>query len=210
MARPGFAQSEGVVADAHLIRLTLPSFEGYTVRRYAERSWNGSQWVNDHARFLTRGGKLLLFTEPATLSGHLRDRRTALGITGQWLDALDQTIDDGALVVDEDDRYDLDLALYSAAGGPRLWAPEILVPARNLAAELATDLEIDTLHNLLAEGSVIDRLDDALRSSGVGSWFLRRKLNGLSPEQVARAWRGVVRAVEKAVQLRDATAAGGA
>jgi hypothetical protein len=210
MARPGIAQPDGVGADAHLIRLTLPAFEGYSVRRYTDRSWNGSQWVNDKARFLTHDRKLLLFTELGALSAHLRDRRTVLGITRRWLDALDQTIDDGALVVDEDDRYDFDLAVYSAAGGPRLWAPEVLVPARNLAAELATDLEIDALHDLLAEGSVIDQLDDALRASGVRSWLLRRKLNSLPPERVAKAWRRVVRAVERAVHVGDRPTAEGA
>ncbi len=210
-SRPGAAEPTGAEGHAHLLYLTLPAVEGYTTRRYQKRWWNRSSWVDDDPTFLERDGRLLLFAQPGSLVAHLRAAPSpALRIDPDWLDAVEQTIADlepphGAPVhhpirglVEDTDHVDLDLARYSAEGGPGLWAAELLVPARNLAAELAYALDLD-LADLLDETGPIDRLDDLLRISGPRSLLTRRRTRALNPAQVAADWLTLIDAIEAAI-----------
>jgi actin-like ATPase involved in cell morphogenesis len=201
---------EGFTEPAHLLYVTLPALEGYAVRRYQQRTWDGTTWRNDEPAFLDHDGRLLLFARPETLLTHVRAKpQRRLRLDADWVEAVEQTIADAdrpdpdrgghpiAELVDEGDRINLDLALYSAAGGPRLWAPEVLVPARDLAAELAYALDLD-LGGLLDTGGPIDRLDDLLRVAGPRSVIARRRARALDATVIAAQWRTLIARIEAA------------
>lgn len=206
--RPGKDRPVGSEGHAHLLYVILPAVEGYTVRRYQQRRWDGSTWVEEAPTFLTRDGRLLLFARPGLLLTHLHDTPApGLRIDSDWLEAVEQTIEDLDLpadathplpgLIDDSDCVNLDLALFSAAGGPRLWTPELLVPARNLAAELAHALDLDVA-DLLDEAGPIDHLDDLLRVSGPRALMARRRSRSVDSARIAADWRALVEAIEAA------------
>jgi hypothetical protein len=120
--------------------------------------------------------------------------------------------DGGAADDDPDDvpvegvqRFELDLVPTNLAGSPDQWIPELLLPARNLTAELAHALNLRRIQGALAEGQYLDRFDDALRAAtGAGTFSLaRRRLRGFESSRLATQWRQVIRWLEQEVRWQD-------
>nr|MDT0657755.1 hypothetical protein [Micromonospora sp. DSM 115978] len=102
-------------------------------------------------------------------------------------------------------RFEFDLVPTNLAGSPDQWIPELLLPARNLTAELAQALHLRRIQAALAEGQYLDRFDDALRAAtGAGTFSLaRRRLRGFESSRLATQWRQLIRWLEQAVRWED-------
>ncbi|MDG4830958.1 hypothetical protein O7627_16820 [Solwaraspora sp. WMMD1047] len=120
--------------------------------------------------------------------------------------------DGGVAAADPDDapldgvqRFEFDLVPTNLAGSPDQWIPELLLPARNLTAELAHALNLRRIQGALAEGQYLDRFDDALRAAtGAGTFSLaRRRLRGFESSRLATQWRQLIRWLEQAVRWQD-------
>jgi hypothetical protein len=127
----------------------------------------------------------------------------AAGGSGADGGAADDDPDD--VPVDGVQRFEFDLVPTNLAGSPDQWIPELLLPARNLTAELAHALNLRRIQGALAEGQYLDRFDDALRAAtGAGTFSLaRRRLRGFESSRLATQWRQVIRWLEQEVRWQD-------
>ncbi|MEV4518577.1 hypothetical protein AB0K00_57685, partial [Dactylosporangium sp. NPDC049525] len=183
-------------APIHPIRVTLPAGQGFTIRACFEEP--------EEVCFLDRDGRPLLFRSAAGLARHLdQEDHVIAGIEG-WPEVKDW-FTNLVLAPDEEDRIDLEIVPYILQHPPQQWLADVLVRGRDLAAELAEAFDLQDVSGLIAGGSPIDELDDALRLSrqSVTGWSARRRLRGIDAAPLVRDWRRVVDAVDRAVVWED-------
>ncbi|GAA3392142.1 DNA primase [Cryptosporangium minutisporangium] len=154
----------------------------------------------EEAVFLATAGKLHLFHEPESLvafvkSGAVHD----LADSESWAELV-ETITPDLVVPDDEDRYELDLVVENLRGGRDVWERDLIIGAGELARDLAYALELAEVEAVLAPGSPLDDLDEALRAKG---FFGRRKLKRIGAEQVALAWRSVIGRITSSVEWHD-------
>jgi hypothetical protein len=149
---------------------------------------------------LTTERSLHLFRSPEGLvafvkSGAPHDLSDAPG----W-DRLVSTIEVNLVVPDDEDRYELDLVVDNLRGGPDVWERDLIVGAGEIARDVAYACRLPDVLKVLAPGSPLDDLDEALRKSG---FFARRKLRRLGRDQVSLGWRTVIGKMSSAVTWHD-------
>ncbi|MGH3648277.1 MAG: DNA primase [Micromonosporaceae bacterium] len=156
--------------------------------------------------FLTQDGKLLLFRSPEGLAEFVRSgEATDLDVIEEW-DTLRSTLTVDQVVVDEDDRYELDLVVENLRGGHDAWDAELLIKAGEICRDLGHALRIQSVMDALGSGSPLDKLDEAVRSveSGrIAAFFARRKLRRIAAQQAALAWRSIIGKISTSVDWRD-------
>lgn len=202
-----------VVADdqnaptVDVIEIVFPTATGYTLRSYRD--------VADAARpaasFLSHDGRLLLFRDADGLTRFVREESDH-DLTGPpgWRDrvadrervaqAAATAITDGTVI-----QYELDLVPTNLAGSPDEWIADLLLPARDLMAEVSAALDLRRIRASLADGEYLDRFDDALReAAGAGRFSgARRRLRTFEPSRLTSQWRQLIRWLEQAVDWRD-------
>ena len=154
----------------------------------------------EEAFFLATNGKLHMFREPASLVEFVKtDTANDLYGSDNW-DDLVATLTPEVLVPDDEDRYELDLVVENLRGGHDVWEPDLIVGAGEFARDIAYALGLSEVRAVLASGSPLDDLDEALRSKG---FFARRKLKKIGPEQASLGWRTVIGRITSSVEWHD-------
>lgn len=190
-----------------VVEIVFPAETGYTLRTYAENP-GGS---GPAASFLSRDGRLLLFRTTDGLARFVREE-TDHDLAGPpgWRDrggdrdrvaaAVTAAVAEDAVV-----SYELDLVPTNLAGSSDEWIADLLLPARDLMAELASALDLRRIRASLADGEYLDRFDDTLRESITAGRFsgARRRLRSFESSRLTTQWRQLTRWLEQAVDWRD-------
>ncbi|MEV4508905.1 Hsp70 family protein [Dactylosporangium sp. NPDC049525] len=172
-------------APFHPLQLGLPSGNGWTIRaRFVEP---------DQTVFLSRGGGPLLFHTIDGLAAYLlRDADHELAGLDGWEQVRDRFV---ALVRDpgDEEQIDLDLVQYNLGFPPQQWMPELLIAARDVAVELAEAFDLHDVGELLAEGGLLDEVDELLRDAerALVGRSARRRLDALDADAVRGTWHAV-------------------
>ncbi|MGH3728319.1 MAG: DNA primase [Micromonosporaceae bacterium] len=156
--------------------------------------------------FLTQDRRLLLFRSPEGLVKFVRSgEQNSMQDLAEW-DDLSRAITVDDVVVNDDDRYELDLVVENLRGGQDAWEAELIIKAGELCRDLGHTLRLESVIGALSTGSPLDDLDEALRSvagGGVGGFFARRKLRRIGAQQAALAWRSIIGKISTSVDWRD-------
>ncbi|MDG6102620.1 Hsp70 family protein [Dactylosporangium aurantiacum] len=189
---PGEAWRE---APFQPLQLALPSGSGWTIRaRFADRTV-----------FLGRGGGPLLFRSVDGLAGYLLNEPDhELAALAGWARAREPFV---AFVRGggDEEQVDLDLVQYNLGYPPQQWMPDLLIAARDVAVELAEAFALDDVGALLAEGGLLDLVDELLRDADrafVGR-SARRRLDTLDADAVRHAWHAVVTRLDDVAAWAD-------
>lgn len=177
----------------------MPSGVGYTLRcELPARDGAGTE-----AGFLTSdAGRLLLFETVGGLARHLRVAVDPLPERLRGRRRLTAWLADADLVPEDTDTFPLADVEFNLLGGRDAWVPDLLVPCRDLAAEIANALPLPAVQELLAAGSSLDEFDAALRDVQMPD-RIRTTQSGLRSfvaREVAAQWRQVVEGIDDAIE----------
>ncbi|MFI5841162.1 Hsp70 family protein [Catenuloplanes sp. NPDC051500] len=183
---PGYPRVEPV-------EIAIDGAAGITLR-WIERELDGdgSGGTHEEPRFLAADGRVQIFDTAAGLVAYLHsDAAHDLRHRPGWPEYL-RWVSPPVLFPAPEHRYELDLVADNLAAGRDSWIPELILGAGVIARDLAYALHLD-VWTLLAPGSLLDELDEALRRQN------RWKLRGLDAARLAEHWRQVVDELEDAV-----------
>jgi Ethanolamine utilization protein EutJ (predicted chaperonin) len=183
---PGYPRVEPV-------EIAIDGAAGITLR-WIEREpdEDGSGGTHEEPRFLAADGRVQIFGTADGLVAYLHsDAAHDLRDRPGW-PAYVRWVTPPVLFPAPDHRYELDLVADNVAAGRDSWIPELILGAGVIARDLAYALNLD-VWTLLARGSLLDELDEALRRQH------RWKLRGLDAARLAAHWRQVVDELEDAV-----------
>lgn len=191
-----------------VVEIVLPADTGYTLRAYVD---GGPAGTGPVASFLSRGGRLLLFRTAEGLARFVREESGHdLADPSGWREdtaardrvaaAVLAAVAGGTTI-----SYELDLVPTNLAGTSDEWIADLLLPARDVMAELAGALNLPRIRASLADGEYLDRFDDALRVSLHAGRFsgARRRLRSFESSRLTTQWRQLIRWLEQAVEWRD-------
>ncbi|SHN45437.1 hypothetical protein [Cryptosporangium aurantiacum] len=154
----------------------------------------------EEAVFLATNGTLHLFRDAESLVAFVKSPAVHdLAGSESWAELV-ETITPDLVVPDDEDRYELDLVVDNLRGGRDVWERDLIIGAGELARDLAYALHLTEVEAVLASGSPLDDLDEALRAKG---FFGRRKLKKIGAEQAALAWRSVIGRISSSVEWHD-------
>jgi hypothetical protein len=156
--------------------------------------------------FLSHHGKLLLFRSPETLVSFIRSGAPHDMTQLDTWNTLRERIEPDDVVALEEDTYELDLVVENLRGGHDAWDPPLLIKAGEIARDLAYALRLPSLLEMLAPGSSLDDLDEALRASisgGIGGFMARRRLRRIGAQTASLGWRTAIGKISAVVDWRD-------
>lgn len=181
------------------VEIALPAGTGLTLRHYRTvEDDDGDE--TEEAVFLAHRGKLHLFRSAKGLIDFINsDAPHDLTEVESW-PAVQRRATEADIVADEEDEYELDLVVENLRGGHDMWEPDVLIPAGEVARDIAFACGLDEVLATLATGSPLDDLDEALRDGG---FMARRRLKKIGAEQAAIGWRGVIGKLSAAVEWHD-------
>ncbi|WP_173161560.1 Hsp70 family protein [Phytohabitans suffuscus] len=177
----------------HLVELTVGDRVGYTVRTYV--TGDDQQTV---AVFASQGPRLPLFRRPEQATDHAAGGDDhAMASILHW-ESLRESMAVAFLPLLPRNRYVLDLPSVSLERDPKQWLTDLIVQAGDIARELTYALDIPQGQDLLGPGTLLDRLDDALRAAQRSS--LRRKahrdLRAFDQARLVSGWRRVASLID--------------
>ncbi|NLU79291.1 DNA primase [Micromonospora sp. HNM0581] len=156
--------------------------------------------------FLTHKGRLLLFKTPESLVSFVRSGApNDLSQLDSW-NELSERVEPADIAPLDDDVYELDLVVENLRGGHDTWDPTLLIEAGEVARDVAYALRLPAVLDMLATGSSLDDLDEALRSSvggGIGGFMGRRRLKKIGAQTASLGWRTIVGKISAVVDWRD-------
>lgn len=156
--------------------------------------------------FLTHRGHLLLFKSPEGLVSFVRSGApNDLAQLNTW-DKLVERIQPADVAPLDEDTYELDLVVENLRGGHDAWDPELIIEAGEIARDLAYALRLPSVLDMLAPGSSLDDLDEALRatvSGGFGGFLGRRRLKKIGAQTASLGWRTIIGKISAVVDWRD-------
>lgn len=156
--------------------------------------------------FLSHRGKLLLFKTPEALVSFIRSGAPHdMAQLDTW-STLRERIEPADVVALEEDTYELDLVVENLRGGHDAWDPPLLIKAGEIARDLAYALRLPSVLEMLAPGSSLDDLDEALRASisgGIGGFIGRRRLRRIGAQTASLGWRTAIGKISAVVDWRD-------
>jgi hypothetical protein len=181
------------------IEIALPSGVGLTLRHYRTVTDDDGDEV-DEAVFLAHKGTLHLFRSPEGLIDFINsDAPHDLTSVDTW-EEVRKRVRAGDLVPAEEDEYELDLVVENLRGGHDVWEADLLIPAGEVARDIAFACGLDDVLAALAPESPLDELDEGLRAEG---FLARRRLKKVGAEQAAIAWRSIIGKITAAVKWHD-------
>jgi hypothetical protein len=183
-------------AEIDPVEVALPSGVGLTLRHYRTTEDSDGDEAEE-AVFLAHKGKLQLFKTAEALVEFINsDAPHDLTDLETWAQ-VKRRCRAADIVADEDDRYELDLVVENLRGGHDAWDPDLLISAGEFARDVAFACELTDVLAILAPGSPLDDMDEALRDGG---FMARRRLKKVGVEQAAIAWRSVVGKISAATE----------
>jgi hypothetical protein len=181
----------------HLVEISLDGRVGYTVRTYVTDDGATT------AVFASEGDRLPLFARPEQAGDH------AVGTDGHAMtevmhwEALSEAMALAFLPLTPGNRYRLDLPSVTLERPPKEWLVDLVLDAGTLARELTNALDIEEGYELLGHGTLLDRLDDALRvAQRIPFGRSRRELRAFDRQQLATTWRRVADIIDGRVDWR--------
>ncbi|MFC6016637.1 caspase domain-containing protein [Plantactinospora solaniradicis] len=188
---PGRAEAEQDGShsfDVTPVEIIFPHEAGLTLRTYTPMLDEAGTW-NEVPVFLAVRGRIQLFDDHATLVHYVRANVSHdLAALPGWT-SVAGSVKAANLEPDDADRYNLDLVPQNLAAGHDLWDPDLLISAGEIARDLACALSLNDVLAALAPGSLLDDLDEILRTGGV---FARRRLRRFDAAEVANGWRSII------------------
>jgi hypothetical protein len=156
--------------------------------------------------FLSQRGRLLLFRTPESLVDFIRSGEpNDLAQVDTYRTVADR-IQPADIAPLDDDTYELDLIVENLRGGHDVWDPALLIRGGEAARDLAYALRLPAVLDMLAPGSSLDDLDEALRSTvggGLGAFRGRRRLRKIGAQTASLGWRTIIGKISAAVDWRD-------
>ena len=156
--------------------------------------------------FLTHRGRLLLFKSPESLVTFVRSGAphdmTQLDTWEQFVERVEPS----DIVPLDEDSYELDLVVENLRGGHDVWNATLLIQAGEVARDLAYALRLPAVLAMLAPGSSLDDLDEALRATangGLSAFRGRRRLKKIGAQTASLGWRTIIGKISAAVDWRD-------
>ena len=199
---PGGIPPRGVLPrdfPVHLVEVTIENRTGYTVRSYVADEDGLTEAV-----FASVEGRLPLFRRPERASDFAAGaEHHDLCAVLHW-EALSDAMAQAFLPLIDGHRYDLDLPSVNLELDPDRWLPDLIVKATDLGLELVEALDLDDGYALLAPGSPLDELDDALRQ--VRRWPLgrhRRRWRAFDRHRLADQWQSVTELIGSRLDWPD-------
>jgi len=181
------------------IEIALPSGTGLTLRHYRSVEDDDGD-PTEEAVLLAHRGKLHLFkTREGLLEFIQSDAPHDLAELESWAQVQRRVAVTDLIAIDED-RYELDLVVENLRGGHDMWEPDVLIPAGEVARDIAFACELDEVLAALAPGSPLDDLDEGLRDGG---FMARRRLKKVGAEQASIGWRSIIGKITAAVKWHD-------
>jgi hypothetical protein len=183
----------------HLVELAIGDGVGYTARTYVAEEDGLTLPV-----FASEDGRLPLFRRPEHASDYAAGTdRHALTSVLHW-ETLAASMASAFLPLVPDNRYDLDLPSINLEREPKEWLVDLIVRAGQVAMELVEALDIEEGYALIGQGTLLDRLDDALRVVAHGSFRRgRRELSAFDRTAIAAGWQRLAEVIESRVDWRD-------
>jgi hypothetical protein len=156
--------------------------------------------------FLSHQGRLLLFKTPESLVAFVRSGAPHdLAQLDTWA-TLVERIEPADIAPLDEDSYELDLVVENLRGGHDVWSPNLIIPAGEVARDLAYALRLPSVLEMLSPGSSLDDLDEALRATtngGLGAFLGRRKLKKIGAQTASLGWRTIIGKISSVVDWRD-------
>lgn len=156
--------------------------------------------------FLSHRGRLLLFKSPESLVSFVRSGAPHdMAQVDTWNDLVER-IQPSDVVPLEEDSYELDLVVENLRGGHDVWDAPLLIKAGEIARDLAYALRLPSVMEMLAPGSSLDDLDEALRASlkgGISGFVGRRRLRRIGAQTASLGWRTIIGKISAVVDWRD-------
>jgi hypothetical protein len=156
--------------------------------------------------FLSHRGRLLLFRTPESLVDFVRSEAPNDLVQVDTYRTLVERIQPADIAPLDDDTYELDLIVENLRGGHDVWDPALLIRGGEVARDLAYALRLPAVLDMLASGSSLDDLDEALRSTvggGLGAFRGRRRLRKIGAQTASLGWRTIIGKISAAVDWRD-------
>ncbi|PZM95661.1 MAG: DNA primase [Actinobacteria bacterium] len=156
--------------------------------------------------FLSHRGRLLLFKTPESLVNFVRSgAANDLSQVDTWKELVERLEPIHINPLPEDD-YELDLVVENLRGGHDAWDPTLLIKAGEIARDLAYALRLPSVLEMLAPGSSLDDLDEALRATvngGFAGFIGRRRLKKIGAQTASLGWRTIIGKISSVVDWRD-------
>jgi hypothetical protein len=156
--------------------------------------------------FLSQRGRLLLFRTPESLVDFVRSGEPNDLAQVDTYGIVADRIQPADIAPLDDDTYELDLIVENLRGGHDVWDPALLIRGGEAARDLAYALRLPAVLDMLAPGSSLDDLDEALRSTvggGLGAFRGRRRLRKIGAQTASLGWRTIIGKISAAVDWRD-------
>lgn len=156
--------------------------------------------------FLSHQGRLLLFKTAESLVSFVRSGApNDLSQLDTWKELVERLEPADINPLPEDD-YELDLVVENLRGGHDAWDPTLLIKAGEIARDLAYALRLPSVLEMLAPGSSLDDLDEALRATingGFSGFLGRRRLKKIGAQTASLGWRTIIGKISSVVDWRD-------
>jgi hypothetical protein len=156
--------------------------------------------------FLSHRGRLLLFRTPEGLVDFVRSGEPNDLAQVDTYQEIARRIQPADVAPLNDDTYELDLVVENLRGGRDAWDPSLVIRAGEVARDLSYALRLPAVLDMLAPGSSLDELDEALRSTaggGIGAFRGRRRLRKIGAQTASLGWRTIIGRISAAVDWRD-------
>jgi hypothetical protein len=156
--------------------------------------------------FLSHRGRLLLFRTPEGLVDFVRSGEPNDLAQVDTYQEITRRIQPADVAPLNDDTYELDLVVENLRGGRDAWDPSLVIRAGEVARDLSYALRLPAVLDMLAPGSSLDELDEALRSTaggGIGAFRGRRRLRKIGAQTASLGWRTIIGKISAAVDWRD-------
>jgi hypothetical protein len=156
--------------------------------------------------FLSHRGRLLLFRTPEGLVDFVRSGEPNDLAQVDTYQEIARRIQPADVAPLNDDTYELDLVVENLRGGRDAWDPSLVIRAGEVARDLSYALRLPAVLDMLAPGSSLDELDEALRSTaggGIGAFRGRRRLRKIGAQTASLGWRTIIGKISAAVDWRD-------
>jgi hypothetical protein len=156
--------------------------------------------------FLSHKGRLLMFRSPEGLAAFIKsDEPHDLAQLSTWKTLRDK-VRAADIQADDEDTYELDLVVATLRGPVDGWDRPLIVKAGESARDLSYALRLDSVTEMLAVGSPLDDLDEAVRTAeagGLSGFLAQRRLRKIGVQQASLGWRTIIGKISAVVDWRD-------
>jgi actin-like ATPase involved in cell morphogenesis len=183
-----------------VLDLAVGETGGYTLRCYLPPD---DPEDDPDAMFLSRGRRLMVFSELPDLVGFVRSITDHdLAELPSW-DVVTGDLSEPSANEHLVEAYELELIMANLQGGHPTWDPALFVAARDLIVELSNALRLTGVRRYFLPGAPLDRLDDLMRAAAARQvdWWRGQRMRPDDVASIRDMWWQAIGAVESAITL---------